>query len=785
MAIRFVDKVSRLAKIVGTLDDIAASVTGTHVRPPGRTGVIGAQLDSLTGLVNALFTPAPNRTAQIGVTLDGVSASLTGTFRASTGGGPPTFAPVQPAIAFCGVAGVRTYSDPTQQAAMGWFNLFVMGVSWEGWSSSGRDLDTGVVLPIKAASTAQGGTVLLNYINLNAIEEDANDPRPTWTAEVAARNWRLYVNNLTTLVTPNAGGGGTALVNYTDFVPLNPNGEHPYDFGAKYSYFMCLSKSKSDSRFAGLNTGLASSSLDGVFQDNFLLNPQVNGDWNRDGTTEGQGWPSAPSPWLAAGQLRYVNTMRSLAPSKYVFANAGDYGVTSAGVMVGKLDGLLCESYMGKNWSWETSQPWTTVRDYYYRALASVVNPRMVVFGGSWPDTATQGGAATIPPTNTQDQWATYIAATAYLGEGMPAINRFSQGYSSDLVALDKYWFIGGANGLARGWFGAPIDPLRPTTPKISKGPIGIYGVEYQNAMSLVNPKGNGTQSILASDIPGSWQFPPGSTQGTGTFVSYSMPERSGLFLQRSPASFTDTFSSGNLSHVENGIRWGASANVSCITTRGNPAPSLKFAFNNTTSTAEQRFDLGATYTEWTATYDLYIPDGTEGDGGVAYTHGSLNPANNKFFRIWRGVGTDGNNGYDTAYFKLGASFERGTTVSGMVQSNLQLEYGWNGTVGPAGSNGTGTLAATANNFVTPADRGKWMAIKIYCKCATSANNDGVIQVWKNGVLVASSTNLPCFPSTGAANNGFNYGYHLGFANAGFSSGNINMLIDNMTMTVK
>lgn len=459
--------------------------------------------------------------------------------------GPPVFAPVQPAVAFCGIAGVRTYTDPTQQAAIGRYNLFVLGISWEDWANSGRDMDTGVVKPIKAASTAPGGTVLLNYLNLNGIEEDANDPRPTWTTEVATRNWRLYVTGASgSLVAPNNPTGATALVNYTDFVPVNPSLEHPYDFGAKYSYNMCLTKSKSDSRFTGLNAGLASSSLDGVFQDNFVLNPQVNGDWNRDGTTEGQGWPSTASPWLAAGQLRYVTTMRSLAPTKYVIANAGDYGVTAAGVMVGQLDGLLCESYMGKSWSWETSLPWTTVRDYYYRALASAANPHMVFFGGSWPDTNSDGSALIrlptaggFPPLNTQWQWARYIAATAYLGEGLPAINRFSQGYSGDLAALDWYDFAGGVNGLPRGWLGAPIDALRPTTAKVAKGPIGLFGVEYTNGMVLVNPKGNGTQNIVNADIPGTWKFITGTQDPTrdsgANFSSVSLPERDGLFLQR------------------------------------------------------------------------------------------------------------------------------------------------------------------------------------------------------------------------------------------------------------
>lgn len=553
------------AGVVGTpISSTRIDLAWTASTDIGGSGLVGYQvyrngaqigLASQNAFSDTGLTANTNYSYQIAAydgagNVSGLSIAIGVTTQANAG--PPTFAPVQPAAGFIGIAGLRTYTDPTQQAAMGRYNLFVMGASWEGWASSGRDLNT-ICVAVKAASTAPGGTVLLNYQNLNAVEEDANDPCPTYTAEVATRNWRVYLNGTSgPLATPNTPN--ISLVNCTDFVPVNPSLEHPYDFGAKYSYYKYLTKPKSDARFTGLNPGLASSNLDGVYQDNFVLNPQVNGDWNIDGITDGQGWPSAPTPWLAAGQLRYVTTMRSLAPTKYVFANAGDYGVTSAGVMVGQLDGMLCESYMGKSWSWETSQTWTTVRDYYYRALASAANPHMVVFGVTYPDTNTDGSALVrqptsggFPPQNTQWQWARYGAATAYLGEGMPGINRFSQGYSSDLAALDWYDFFGGITGLARSWLGAPIDALRPTTPKIAKGTIGIYGVEYTNGIVLVNPKGNGTQTVVSADIPGSWKFLTGTQDPTrdsgASFSSISLPERDGLILQRST---TGLFPSGH-----------------------------------------------------------------------------------------------------------------------------------------------------------------------------------------------------------------------------------------------
>jgi len=456
--------------------------------------------------------------------------------------GPPAYAQDQPKAALVGIAGVRTFTDPTQQAFIGRYNWATLGIAgWELWASSGRDADV-ICKAIKAASTAPGGTLLGPYQNLNAIEEDANDPFPTYTAEIATRNWRLYVSGSSgSLVSPNSGGGATGLVNYTDFVPVNPNLEHPYEFGAAYVYNKFLTKSKSDGRFTGLAAGLASSSFDFVYQDNFLCNPQVNGDWNRDGTTEGQGWPCTATAWLQAGQKRYVDRIRSLAPTKYVVINGGDYGVvTDAGPMAGQADSILAESYMGKFWSWETQRGFVTMLQYYYRVLADAANPELVVFGGSWPDTASDGSALPrlptangYPPAYTQEQWARYIAGTAYLGEGMAAVSSVSTGYSSDLSALYWPWFWGGVNGLARSWMGKPVDALRPTTPKLAKGTIGIYGIERTNGIHLVNPRGNGAQVINAADIPGSWQYPAGSPQGTGAFSTYTLAENDSLFLQR------------------------------------------------------------------------------------------------------------------------------------------------------------------------------------------------------------------------------------------------------------
>jgi hypothetical protein len=69
----------------------------------------------------------------------------------------------------------------------------------------------------------------------------------------------------------------------------------------------------------------------------------------------------------------------------------------------------------------------------------------------------------------------------------------------------------------------------------------------------------------------------------------------------------------------------------------------------------------------------------------------------------------------------------------------------------------------------------------VHVKAASSANNDGVIQIWRDGVQIVSATNLPTYPSGGAGNY-YNFGYLLGWANAGFAQAT-NVYIDDVTFS--
>ena len=246
-------------------------------------------------------------------------------------------------------------------------------------------------------------------------------------------------------------------------------------------------------------------------------------------------------------------------------------------------------------------------------------------------------------------------------------------------------------------------------------------------------------------------------------------------------AIFTDSFESGDMSHTQGGIKWASNANTLVYSGFGHSGTHcLKFAYPvgaaGNGSWAEQRFDLGANYPELYIEWYAFYPNGTEGLG-PKFTHQAASPDNNKFLRLWSGNQSDGNNGYSDFYVKTGAS----TAIDGAGGEQIFAEYGENNAaVGPYGTTGT-QPNYTYLGFITDSYLGRWLRMQVHVKVATSANNNGVIEIWRDGVALFSGTNLPTYP-TGGTGNYYNFGYILGWANSGFTQAT-NVYIDDVSFS--
>jgi hypothetical protein len=302
---------------------------------------------------------------------------------------------------------------------------------------------------------------------------------------------------------------------------------------------------------------------------------------------------------------------------------------------------------------------------------------------------------------------------------------------------------------------------------------------------------------------------------------------------------FTDDFETGDLTKSENGFIW--SGNNVEVAETPNGTMGLKYVYGpdeiDEDSWQEQRFHFGGDYGEFWVKYDLYIPENfhhrcpvalklevadpgisigdtiikvtNDGSGYVLKQEdwgvvkyigedtvmvdqlpeyltfldnnefknkrtGNISKVakrlgygnNNKFFLVWQG--------------------DYGSNSSG---NSIDFEY-WYDNRGssclsyyPAKDHGAWRDGHTiSENYIInkEQDLGKWMEVIFHIKVASSANNDGIIQVWKNGEEYLNVTDLPNYSELGF--NYFQYGYLLGWSNSGFEEETV-MYIDNVVFS--
>lgn len=238
---------------------------------------------------------------------------------------------------------------------------------------------------------------------------------------------------------------------------------------------------------------------------------------------------------------------------------------------------------------------------------------------------------------------------------------------------------------------------------------------------------------------------------------------------------FYDSFESGDFSHKENGFGWagtngGSGDTAAAVTTATahSGTRSVKFTFGAggplEDAWSELRYTLGKNMNEVYMQWYAYFPNGTEGLG-PKWQHRRVSPNNNKFFKLW----ADNYTGYTVA---TGVS-----TWSDAEQNDVYFtEYGTNLTGGVGAFSKDRDYAGA-----TDARLGKWLKIQIRVKCATAANNDGVIQMWIDGALILDDTALDLYPS-GGVGNFLRNGYFMGWMNTGFDSTS-SMYIDDVTIS--
>jgi hypothetical protein len=397
---------------------------------------------------------------------------------------PPPF----PRIGGIQVGTPYNYNDSSYQAELAKQAVTVLGY-YPGLQPGGESMDT-IVKAIKAINP---NTLIFIYIEedeeyLNsAITGTANQPLRN---QIIANNWWLYPDASDSDPVPSWYGDGGYTINNSVNTPKDPSsGMDAVDWITHWY----------------VNNYFPSSSLDGFFMDNVFTQPRVSGDWYRNGNDLSPTDPQAQAA-LQGGYERYFSLVRQLMPGKYQIGNIATWfenGALPAGYQ-NMVDGGEMEGLIGKSWSIEAWGGWQAMENQYYSTMAAINAPKLAIFN--------QWGS----PTDYQSM--RYGLASCLMNDGYYSFTSTSAGYSG-VVWFDEY----NAN------LGQAI-----SSPPSAAWQNGVWRRDFTNGIALVNPKGNGTQTVQLGGtfvkINGT-QDP--SVNNGQAVTSVTLQDRDGIILLR------------------------------------------------------------------------------------------------------------------------------------------------------------------------------------------------------------------------------------------------------------
>jgi len=397
---------------------------------------------------------------------------------------PPPF----PRVGGIQIGSPFNYDNPTYQAQLAKQNIMVLS-NYPGMKPDGVSMQT-ALSQIKAKNP---NALIFTYVNANQLRSDQALNTTSWgqyRSKMDSMKWWLYSDkSLTRLVDAGFGDAGDYTLNMTLFTPKDSSGYTAIDWMT---------------RFFVSSYAQSTPAIDGFFMDNVFWRPYINGDWNRDGVVDSQTDPTVQS-WFRQGYARYFTLLKSLMPGKYQLGNIGDWGQSNSTITEyqGLSNGGVLEGYIGKSWSVETWAGWSATLAQYRKVMSAVAPPALVIFN--------QWGS------RTDYQGARYGLATCLMDDGYWSFTDNTQLY------YGVVWFDELDNNLGNG-------STKPT----AAWQKGVWRRDFDNGIVLVNPKGNGAQTVTLETayvkIKGT-QDPV--TNSGATVTSVTLKDRDGIILLR------------------------------------------------------------------------------------------------------------------------------------------------------------------------------------------------------------------------------------------------------------
>jgi len=397
---------------------------------------------------------------------------------------PPNF----PRVGGIQIGSPFNYQDPTYEANLAKQSIMVLA-DYPTMAPGGMSMQQAVT-NIKAKNP---NALVFTYVNANQLRPDQALGTTSWgpfRSQMNSMKWWLYSDkSLKQFVNSGFGTAGDNAINMTLFTPKDSSGNTAIDWMTRF-FVNTYSK--------------PAPAIDGFFMDNVFWRPYIDGDWNRDGVVDSQTNPTVQS-WLRQGYARYFSLVKTLMPGKYQLGNIGDWGNPSSTLTEyqGMVNGGVLEAFIGKSWSVETWAGWANMLAQYRKVMSASAAPKLVIFN--------QWGSST------DYQGMRYGLGTCLLDDGYYSFTDTNKGYYGVVWFDELDQSLGAAQA-------------KPT----AAWQKGVWRRDFDNGIVLVNPKGNGPQTVTLETsylkIRGT-QDP--ATNSGQSVTTVTLKDRDGIMLLR------------------------------------------------------------------------------------------------------------------------------------------------------------------------------------------------------------------------------------------------------------
>lgn len=379
------------------------------------------------------------------------------------------------------------YDDPAYQQKLAKLNFSVL-VAWPEIKIGGMTMEQ-IVRAIKSYNSS---TMVFLYVSNNELgaRTTVGAAWDEYRAKLNQMKWWLYPTRTDGTPVASSYGTGYASVNNTLFTAPDSSGKRSVDWITTYMVDKIYRPNPS---------------IDGFFMDNVFWKPRVAGDWNRDGVTDAADSTQAAT-WLRLGYQRHFTLAKSLMPGKYQIGNIADWGYSKAVLTEynGYLNGGVIEGIIGTSYAPEQWGGFTTMMAWYRKTMATLGEPKLGAFNQ-------HGDPADY-------QTFRYGFGSCLLDDGYYSFTSAARGYSG----VD--WFDEYDQKLGKAISSPPTAPWKN----------GVWRRDFEKGIVLVNPKGNGAQTVTLEDGFKRFAGKQAPTVNNGADVtSITLRDRDGIVLLR------------------------------------------------------------------------------------------------------------------------------------------------------------------------------------------------------------------------------------------------------------